>query len=326
MPDAKPQGIANRIGSFFLTVVKSCYDMEWYRVVRSRPWTKALAYAALFQSALTLFVVASLASHLFGAETAFVAHVLRTFPDGAALTVKSGHLSTNLPEPFEAGSKWLRVVFDTSFEGLEPAARYKDFDGVVVGRDAIFFPRPHYTSSPSIVTQQRVYRMADFSEFSVTKAQLIDWLQAWGGLFILGLLVLFAVTYLGIMIVTTVGFVALASAVAYGLGRLWGIRTGYAAWFAVGLHAATLPLLVNYATTAADIRIPFAFTFIYFMFVAAVIADERSQPVLSAEPPAPPAPPAQPEPSEPKPPRPPRKIAARKPRPPKPPEGPVAGE
>lgn len=308
MSDAKPQGIVNRIGGFFLTVVKSCYDMEWYRAVRARPWTSALLYAVLFQGALTLFIIASLASHLFGAETAFVAHVSRTFPDGAALTVKSGHLSTNLPEPFEAGSQYLRVVFDTSFDGLEEPARYKGTDAVVVGKDAIFFPQPHYVTPSSIITQQRLYRMEDFSEFSVTKSQLLGWLQTWGGLFILGLLVVAALTYWALMLFSTAVFVAVASAVAYGLGRLWGVRTSYRAWVAVGLYAVTLPLIVNYATTIADIRIPYAFTFIYFMFVAAVIADERSQPV--GEPGQ--KPPESGPPSPPKPPRT-RKIAGRKP-------------
>lgn len=299
----------NRVGGFFLTVVKSCYDMEWYREVRVRPWTSALLYAVLFQAALTLFVIASLASHLFGAETAFVAHVSRTFPDGASLSVKGGHLSTNFPEPFEAGSQYLRVTFDTSFEGLQPPERYKGFDGVLVGRDAIFLPQPHYVTPSSIVTQQRIYRMEDFSEFQVTKSQLLGWLQTWGGLFILGLLVVAALTYWAVLLFTTVLFVAVASAVAYGLGRLWGVRTSYRAWVAVGMYAATLPLIVNYATTMADVRIPFAFTFIYFMFVAAVIADERSQPVGEPGP----TPSSGPGPAAP--PRPPRtrKIAARRP-------------
>src|SRR5688572_11266945 len=184
----------NAIGGFFIAVVKSCYDMEFYRVVRARPWPHAFKYAALFHAALAVFATAMLGSYLFGAETAFIAHVSRTFPNDARLEVKSGHLSTNLPEPFEAGSKWIPITIDTSVTGFEIPERYEGDDGVLVGKDAIFMPRGNYTNK-SFVTQRRVYRMEEFSEFTVTKTELLEWLRVWGGLFILGALVSFAVMY-----------------------------------------------------------------------------------------------------------------------------------
>ncbi|MEY4744434.1 MAG: hypothetical protein RL272_379 [Candidatus Parcubacteria bacterium] len=307
MQQAPSPGIVGRIGSFFITAVKSCYDMEWYRTVRARPWTSGLRYAAWLQAALTLFTTAALASQLFGGETAFIVHLQTTFPDDAALEVKSGHLSTNLPQPFEAGSKWIRVVIDTSVEGTTAPEKYKGMDGVLVGKDAIFMPQPHYQTPPSVLTQQRIYRMEDFSEFAVTKRELLSWLQTWGGLFILGSLVMFALAYWAAMLIMTAVYVGITSGAAFAIGKLAGIRTGYRAWVAVGFHAVTLPLFVNFAMASTNVRIPLAFSFVFFMFVVAVIADERSQPVAPQdEGPTPP-------PNTPTPPRV-RKVAVRKPR------------
>jgi len=312
MPPRKPGNpVVNAIGGFFITVVKSCYDMEFYRKVRSRPWTNALKYAALFHAALAVFATSMLASYLFGAETAFIAHVSRTFPADARLEVKDGHLSTNLPEPFDAGSKWIRVVIDTSVAGYEIPARYEGMDGVLIGKDAIFMPKPH-TTAKSFVTERRVYRMEEFSEFSVTKAQLLEWMRTWGALFILGGLVCFAVMYWLLMLLMTLLYAMVASLIAMVVGVLIEVKLSYEAWFAVGLHAVTLPLLVSLATTAVDVRIPFAYTVVFLMVIGAVLIDERNQPVaVTAAGPKPPAPPETPAPTEPSgPPAPPVRLAA----------------
>ncbi|HTK04538.1 MAG TPA: DUF1189 family protein [Candidatus Eisenbacteria bacterium] len=311
--------VVNAIGAFFISVVKSCYDMEFYRKVRSRPWPHALKYAALFHAALAMFATAMLGSYLFGAETAFIAHVSRTFPNDARLEVKSGHLSTNLPEPFEAGSKWIRVIIDTSVVGFDVPERYEGVDGVLVGKDAIFMPKPNFTNK-SFVTQRRVYRMEEFSEFTVTKAELLEWMRAWGGLFILGGLVCFAVMYWLFMLVVSVLYAMIASLIAMVLGVLLEVRLSYEAWFAVGLHAVTLPLLVSLAASAMDVRIPFAYTFIFLMFIGAVLIDERNQPVSAGPgkqqlPPPPRMPASPPEPPAPPPPRSTRRIAKKPSRP-----------
>lgn len=309
MPPKGPGNrVVNAIGGFFVSVVKSCYDMEFYRKVRGRPWPHALKYAALFHAALALFATSMLGSQLFGAETAFMAHVSKTFPADAKIEVKSGHLSTNLPEPFEAGSKWMRVVVDTSVIGYEVPARYEGFDGVLVGRDAIFMPRPR-TTTKSFITERRVYRMEEFSEFSVTKAELLEWMRTWGALFILGALVTFALMYWMLMLVMTVLYAMVAALVALVVGVLLEAKMAYEAWFAVGLHAVTLPMLVSLGTTALDVRIPFAYTVVFMMVVGAVLIDERNQPVAAKQPPAPPEPAKPPEPQPPAPPPPPVRLA-----------------
>lgn len=295
---AKP----SRIGGFLAAVVRSCYDMEWYRAVRTRPWSKALSYVAAFHLMLTVAMTAAFAPGLFMAQTGFMAHVGMTFPADARIDVAKGQLSTNLAEPFEAGVKGMRVTFDTSVTGGTLPDRYGKHDGILIGRDAMFVQASN--------AERRTYLMSEFPDFTMTRADMLDWVGTWGMLAVFAFLLIFAITLYVLSVLGSVVYVGITAALASMVGTLWGVRLKYAAWFSVGLHAVTLPTLVNLASNTFGMRIPFAYTFIYFMFVFAVIADERNQPTASPE--APPVPPAPEPPREPEPPAKPPRPRARK--------------
>lgn len=301
----------SRIKAFFSAVIRSCYDMEWYRVVRTRPWTKALAYVVSFHLMITTAMTAAFAPGLFMAQTAFLAHVGNTFSQDARIDIAKGKLSTNFAEPFEAGVKGIRVTFDTSVTGTALPERYADHGGILVGRDAAFVQKSD--------TERRTYLMSEFPDVTMTRADVLGWVGTWGMLAVLAFLLLFALTVFALSVAGSLLYVAITAALASMIGTLWGVKISYGAWYAVGLHAVTLPTFVNLAANSFGLRIPFAYTFIYFMFLFAVIADERAQPAVAAEAPAErppePKPPAAPKP-EPPPaaPRPrTRKIASAKP-------------
>jgi hypothetical protein len=257
------------IGRFFAAVAKSCYDMEFYRGVRQRPWTSSLRYLIAFAAALVLFAALTLAPTMIGAPGALVAHLQGRFPDGASVTIKNGVLTTNLPMPFAAGTPDFPVTIDTSVTGRDFPPSL-DSEGLFVGRDAIFA----YGGK----TDQRVYPMSDMPDLSLTKEQAVAALRSWGTPAMLSALAAFIVAYWLALVLSSVIYVAVAVLLALLLGRLWGVRMSYGRWFASGLHAVTLPILVNLLTSAAGLQLSFAYTFIFFMIMAAIIADERNQP------------------------------------------------
>lgn len=261
---------------FALAVVRSCFDLGWYRALRTRPLGAAVAYAVAFHAAIALYATALLASYLFGASTAFIVHVNRVFPEDAAFRVDSGHLSTNLAEPFEAGGKWFRVVIDTSVEGHVVPPKYDDIPGFLVGRDAIFFPKPHYTHR-SILTQQRYVRMEKLSEFAVTKRELLEWFGSWGAFTVLGALIVFGVGKLALSLIKTAMVVAVAAALASLAGHVFGARRPFGTWFATGLHAVTLPILAGVAMDAIGVSVPLVDVLIFLGFFVVVIVDDASR-------------------------------------------------
>lgn len=293
--------------------------MEWYRTVRTRPWTKAVAYVTAFYGLLAVAMTAMFAPALFAAQTYFLSHVGTVLPETATFEVADGRFSTNLPEPFEAGSKEFRVTVDTSVVGSELPSAYAKHDGVLIGRDAVIIQKSEI--------ERRSYLMSEFPDFTIVKGDILRWGGTWGTMLIFAAVLMFAVAYFLLGLLGSGLYVALTAALAAMVGSLWGVKIRYASWFAVGLHAVTLPTLVNLASNAFGVRIPFAYTFIHFMFLFSVIADERAQP--TAYPPAPsspvppPAAPVEPPARAPEPPPVPprprtRKIAA------KPPEKPAA--
>lgn len=286
--------------------------MEWYRTVRTRPWTHAVAYVTAFYGVLAVAMTAMFAPALFAAQTYFLSHVGTVLPETAKFEVVDGRFSTNLPEPFEAGSTAFRVTIDTSVVGSELPSAYAKHDGVLVGRDAIIVQKSEI--------ERRSYLMSEFPDFTITKGDILQWGGAWGTMLIFAAILMFAVAYFLLGLLGSGLYVALTAALASMVGSLWGVKIRYASWFAVGLHAVTLPTLVNLAANAFGTRIPFAYTFIHFMFLFSVIADERAQPTASpasppAEPPAtppePPSPAPEPPPATPRPRT--RKIAAKPP-------------
>jgi len=57
----------------------------------------------------------------------------------------------------------------------------------------------------------------------------------------------------------------------------------YSQWLAVGLHAVTLPTLIDYVFGLFSLQVPFASTVVFLMFMLAVAMDERSRPTVSGQ-------------------------------------------
>lgn len=251
--------------------------MAWYRAVRERPLSAALRYAVLFHLAAAAFASMMLASYVFGAETAFIVHAVRTFPGDAALTVSGGRISTNLAEPFEAGSrKWMRVVIDTSVRGHEIPDAYVDLPGVLIGGDAIFLPKS-YAGNSGFVTHRAFLKAEGLPEFTVTRGGLLEWLRVWGGLAAIGGLAALAVVSWPYMLAKTLLAAAAFAATAALIGRCFGVALPYKKWFVMCLYAATLPMALGLAAWAMRFPLPFPSAALIGAFVAAVLADELSR-------------------------------------------------
>jgi hypothetical protein len=255
---------------------RSCYNMEFYRSVRIRPWTEGLFYFLKLMAVVTLVVTAVAGPAIYGGLDKLRQYVTDKVPDSGSLTLSGGQLAAVLPMPvdFSSGPEE-RFILDTSVVGLDvPRERIGD-NGVLIGRDAIFMR--------SSGTEDRIHALKDLPSFSVNKRSLLGWLDRFILPIAVGLTLLVAVFTFLAESVGYLTFILMAALFAMLLSRFWKVSLEYSKWLAVSLHAVTLPLIL---ASAFDLlgwnRVP-VFPVVFFMILASVMADERASGTIPPE-------------------------------------------
>lgn len=266
--------ILHRIRGFFITLGQSCYNMELYRRVRTRPWTHAVVYAVIFFALLSLLLTLATVPGSFRLLGEFRAGINDQVPDGAEFALKDGQFSSTLPPGTEFGDDEFVFVVDGGVYGKEFPKSFDDRVGVTVGRDAVFVQEEDGS--------REIMPLEGAPDVSISKESVLDWIGSYGNLLITGLLFMFLGLHYSLSLLGALFYIVITAALTFLISRLWKVRLTFLQWFAVGLHAITLPTLIDYLFGFIGLDVPFAFTVIYFMFMFSVIADERARPVKKA--------------------------------------------
>jgi hypothetical protein len=265
---------SERIKRFFVTIGQSCYNMELYRQVRSRSWVSALGYSAAFFALVSFVLTLATVPGSFSLLSELEQAVMEQVPEGADFTIKDGKFSTGLQPGTEFGDEQFVFVLDDSLEGLEYPKAFENRIGAYVGQDAAF-----------VQSEDGVREIMPFEEapeVSLTRESILQWISDYGVLAVSGLLVLFLGLHYSLSVLGALFYVVLMSVLVMLIGRVWKVRISYAMWFAMGLHAITLPTLIDYVFGFLGLDVPFAFSAVFFMILFSVIADERAKPVIPA--------------------------------------------
>ncbi len=259
----------NSVSAFLSVAGKSCYDLEFYRGVRTRTVGSAFRYALSFHFALTLFAAALFVPASLGAKAALTEYLTKTIPENASVSVSHGQLTTTLSVPYELGNDSFHVIVDPAQEGIAFPDKLKTV-GILMGRDAMFIR--------SQTNGMQVRELKTLPDMTVSRNRVMELLSQFSGWAMAAALLAFSTLFLLIFLGSTMVTVASYSLFAWLFGKLWRTNLRYSAWFATGLHAVTLPVLVDMLFGAIGLPVPFAFTVIYFLIMGSVITDERSQP------------------------------------------------
>jgi len=261
-------------GRFLRIVGRSCYDMELYRTVRVRPWPQALRYFVVFNVLVVVLTLFDLAPTTFIALGHVKKYIAEKIPAGATLSVRSGILETNLPMPYDLGDAKTPLVIDTTVIGLDAWPDIAGDQGIVFGRDAVYIKKS--------ADNRQVMAMKEIPDVSASKDLVLGWLDRNGVWLAAGAVIAFTLIYFLVSLASGIFFVILASLLAALFGALWRIRLSFGQWLAVGFHAVTLPTLINALFNEFGMTVPMVFTFLFFMVIVAVIADERAAPTSPA--------------------------------------------
>lgn len=263
-----------RFTTFFHALAKSCYDMEFYRKVRTGSWTNAFRYSAAFFVLVALFLSLSAAPALFGA-LGDVKNVLNeSVPDNTSFEVKDGKFSTTLSPATEFGDNEFALIVDSTVLGKDYPKAFEDRIGIFIGRDAVF--------SQELDGSREIKPLEDLPNFTVTKEAVSSWLGRWGVPVIVGILLLIMLFGYAYSLLSIFVFVFLTALVSLLASRIWKLKFDYRQWLAIGFHAVTLPVIIDYLFTLIGLDMPFLMPVVYFMFVFAVLSDERARSVSGA--------------------------------------------
>lgn len=243
--------------------------MSFYRQVRSRPPGAAFAYLSAFVLLMTVLSAASLAPEVLHGIATVRDHVSSRVPDGTTFIVKDGKFSTNAASASEFGPDDVAIVVDASVEGTEPPKAFEERAGAFIGRDAVFV-----RDAVSV----RAYPMADVPDIATDKAGIVAWLDGNGWLLAAGALAAFAVAYYLMVFIGSLAYAALVAAGMLVVAKLWRVDMPYSRWVATGLHAATLPTIVDALAVSLGWELPFAYPVPFFIIAFAVLLDERMRP------------------------------------------------
>lgn len=242
--------------------------MEWYRTIRTRPWQVSARYLFSFLVLLAFAIALVILPAVTRIPGAVRERISGSFPEHAEFTLKEGKLSANFGMPVDIGVEGFPVVIDTSAEVADGDEVPEG--GFLIGRESVF-----YRQDSEIV---EAFDLSGFPDGTLDRAQAGDLLDRYGALIVAVALTSFVFAHLIFLALNTAVFILFTALLAMYIGRLWRVRLYYDQWISVGFHAVTLPVIIDHFFWAFSSRIPFAFSFIYFMFVMSVIADERTRP------------------------------------------------
>ncbi len=245
--------------------------MEFYREVRTRPWSDAFKYAAVFFVLITFAIVLSAAPGSFMFLSDAKSEIRDNMPDGTAFEIKNNIFSTTLEPATEFGGDEFILIIDDTISGKDFPKAFEDRIGIFIGRDAVFTQEPDNT--------REIMTFEDAPEFELTKQQMLQWLSRYGApviVLMLWLVWLFSYFFSLLSALVSILFMSVISLLA---GRAWKVNLNYKQWLAVGFHAITLPTILDFLFTSFGLDVPFLMPVVFFMFIFAVLSDERARPV-----------------------------------------------
>lgn len=256
---------------FFHKIVRSCYDVEWYREVRTLTIGAGLRYIALLHLVIALGTTAIIAPAMVSVRNDISNFAHDQLPPDGFLSIADGILTSNFPQPFERKSGDFTFIVDPSYDSAEFPARITGNNPVVMlGKRAAFVQID--------ATDRRIQANDLKSKGRVTMAEVVSTIDKVPAIVVCFAALIASLFYALVLFGANAVFAWVSGFVLAFLGKKWGAPLARDRWFAVSLFAITLPTIVDAASVFLGIRTSFLFTGIFLLIISAVFIDEKNQP------------------------------------------------
>lgn len=269
---------------FLKKIVRSVYDPEFYKELRaSSTWLSLRYFVGI--TAWVAFFIGLGATALLGPLMLNFIHqaepVIRDiYPNELVVTIKSGTAASNVAEPYRikmpkpvqdflgATSTQSLAVIDTR-NNAEPSAFLNMNTWALVAKDGIMVMKAD--DDKNIGTEFQAYQ----NDFVITHdayTKLVDKLLGFGDKLPFVMLVFFIIGFFIWGAFELVYFI-FAAILVYLLLKSRGVEANYGYSYRIAIHAATLPILINFvlAFATGDIRALAVFPFLFTIILLGVV-------------------------------------------------------
>lgn len=274
---------------FASTIVQSVYSPPFYALVRSQSKGTAVKYFFKLALLLTLLVVVSSIGFV-GALINFEQNAPKYmndlgnhFPAELALTIKNGHASSNVPEPYlvpiQGDSKTTDpqfrnfVVIDTKTPfSAEQFAKYQAY--AWVNRDSLFYysNASQTSAGATTISEVRVLPLTNIPDTVIDRAyvngllaKVVPWLRGLAPVFAL---LIVGFIYIGVLFKLVYLFVL--AALVWLLAKILGRGLSYGQAYVTGLYAATGGFILAGLGNAIHHSLPFLTVTVLALLVVGV--------------------------------------------------------
>lgn len=282
-----------KLTTFFRAFWKSISSFTYYRDVVKAPFSFSLKYFLLF-SLLTGFTLTLLISmailpaiHQFLARVETRAKSL--YPQDLTITIKDGELATSateplhFPIPFELFTDTPPAVSDQNqmyLLTIDTGAQVEDYKD---SKSLIFV-----TKKNVVVTQDsegtRIYDLKEFDDATIDKKTVDEFFEKFLPLLkIVPVVVIGVISFLLLLLLPLLrlAWLMILTLPLLMISSMMKLTISYGKLYQIGLHALTLPTLIQFFTLffGLVIPIPFFHSLLYILYSLVILAElKKSQP------------------------------------------------
>ncbi|OGX07147.1 MAG: hypothetical protein A2Z88_08730 [Omnitrophica WOR_2 bacterium GWA2_47_8] len=261
-------------------IQKSIYDPKYYQSVLAEPMRGSFKYFVSLALLLTVFltIISSISLVVNANDLAhnFPPQFFAYFPDELQVTVTNGVASANVPEPYllTIPDKWKSAI--TNGDNVQNIAVIDtitpfSMDQFIAYKSAFWLGRDQiaYRGDNGAV---KIQQFGKGMNFVINEAIMRDFEQKIAPYyrFIGPIIVILVFVVLSIGLAFNIVYLLFGALLIMGLGYVMNRRLSFTEAYRVGLHALTLPLLIDVLIAMSSLsfmRIPFIPTLIMLVVV-----------------------------------------------------------
>ena len=261
------QNLLAPIANLFRSIWRSCYDVSFYRGVRRAPVVNSIFYFLKLHAIIVLAFFLVLTPAFLAGRTKVEDLINKEVPDNGSIMFRNGRMTTmNLQKPWAPEAlKGLLIIDDTA---TGPATAP---GSIVFGATKVFSNGDQEVNATDYAKK---------ITFRLEKKSALVWLASSSSIvFAVVAAALISLAFFLFELISTGLFVIAVSGLMSLVSRWMKLEIPYRQWFAIGLHAVTLPQLISIVFTSFFSVMPMLWFGLFFLIVFSVMSDERLSPI-----------------------------------------------
>ena len=236
--------------NFFKTVQKSIYSREFYQdIIVEKSFSFSLKYFYLLITLLAIILFAFYSLTYGGTILSFVSNLperlLNSYPDNLIITIKDGSAGTNVSEPY-----FIKIPEDLSAKEAKNLLTIDTKNSFSYERfivyDTLFLLSKDTFVSIANKGEIRVIPLAKIPDAKIDHALIASFIGKFQPYIKIFLVLLALLTFLSLLVFYSFNllYLLLATVLIWGIAKMMNLPLGYKKSYQIGLHAATLPLIL----------------------------------------------------------------------------------